>query len=227
VRQLTPRARSAAPSCWRPRSVLPRPRHLHLLRHRQLQPDADGDHGPAPARRVLRQPRHAAARRADREAAERALAITALGNDYTPVGRMIDERPSSTAIVGLMATGGSTNHTIHLIAMARGGGIAIDLDDIRSDSFRASCRCWPRLSERLADVNHFHAAGGMGFLIRELLDAGCCTRTCAPCGATACALRGRAEAGRDGASTGAPAPPRAATRRFSRRRPTPSSRAAG
>ena len=84
----TPRARSAATSCWRPRSqVLPRPRHLHLLRHRQLQPDADGDHGPAPAGRLLRQPEHAAARRADRGRRDaRAPEITALGNDYTPIG---------------------------------------------------------------------------------------------------------------------------------------------
>ena len=68
-------------------AVLSRARHLHLLRHGQHQPDADGDHGPAHARRLLRQPQHAAARRADpAPRRKRALEITALGNAYTPLG---------------------------------------------------------------------------------------------------------------------------------------------
>ena len=106
-----------------------------------------------------------------REAAKRALAITALGNEYTPVGRMIDERSVVNGIVGLNATGGSTNHTIHLIAMAAAAGIAITWQDISdiSDIVPLLARVYPN---GLADVNHFAAAGGMGFLIRELLDAG-------------------------------------------------------
>ena len=106
-----------------------------------------------------------------KEAAKRALAITALGNEYTPVGRMIDERSVVNAVVGLHATGGSTNHTIHLIAMAAAAGITLTWQDISdlSEAVPLLARVYPN---GLADVNHFHAAGGMGFLIRELLDAG-------------------------------------------------------
>jgi phosphogluconate dehydratase len=106
-----------------------------------------------------------------REAAKRALAITALGNAYTPVGRMIDERSIVNGVVGLHATGGSTNHTIHLIAMAAAAGIKLTWQDISdlSECVPLLARVYPN---GLADVNHFAAAGGMGFLIRELLDAG-------------------------------------------------------
>jgi len=106
-----------------------------------------------------------------REAAKRALAITALGNDYTPVGAMIDERSFVNAIAGLNATGGSTNHTIHLIAMAAAAGIRITWHDIAeiSSVVPLVARVYPN---GLADVNHFHAAGGMGFVIRELMEAG-------------------------------------------------------
>ncbi|HHZ08276.1 MAG TPA: phosphogluconate dehydratase [Rhizobiales bacterium] len=106
-----------------------------------------------------------------REAAKRALQITALGNDYTPVGRMIDERSVVNGVVGLHATGGSTNHTIHLVAMAAAAGIALTWQDISdlSEIVPLLARVYPN---GLADVNHFQAAGGMGFLIRELLDAG-------------------------------------------------------
>jgi phosphogluconate dehydratase len=106
-----------------------------------------------------------------KEAAKRALAITQLGNAYTPVGKMIDERSVVNGIVGLHATGGSTNHTIHLIAMAHAAGISITWQDISdlSEAVPLLARVYPN---GLADVNHFHAAGGMGFLIRELLDAG-------------------------------------------------------
>jgi phosphogluconate dehydratase len=106
-----------------------------------------------------------------KEATKRALAITALGNDYTPVGRMVDERSFVNAVVGLHATGGSTNHTIHLIAMAAAAGIKLTWQDISelSDNVPLLARVYPNGS---ADVNHFHAAGGLGFLIRELLDAG-------------------------------------------------------
>ena len=106
-----------------------------------------------------------------REATKRALSITQLGNEYTPIGRMIDERSIVNGIVGLNATGGSTNHTIHLIAMAAAAGISISWQDISdiSDHVPLLARVYPN---GLADVNHFNAAGGMGFLIRELLDAG-------------------------------------------------------
>src|SRR5262245_13531756 len=106
-----------------------------------------------------------------KEAAKRALSITKLGNDYTPVGRMIDERSIVNGVVGLHATGGSTNHTIHLIAMAAAAGIALTWQDISdlSEIVPLLARVYPN---GLSDVNHFNAAGGMGFLIRELLDAG-------------------------------------------------------
>jgi len=106
-----------------------------------------------------------------KEATKRALAITALGNEFTPAGEMIDERSIVNGIVGLHATGGSTNHTIHLIAMARAGGIQLTWQDISelSDIVPLLARVYPN---GLADVNHFHAAGGMGFLIKQLLKAG-------------------------------------------------------
>jgi len=104
-------------------------------------------------------------------AAKRAARITALGDEYLPVGRVIDERAIVNGIVGLLATGGSTNHTLHLVAIAHAAGIAIDWDD-----FSALSAVVPLLTQVYpngkADVNHFHAAGGMGFLIGELLDAG-------------------------------------------------------
>ncbi|GAB4357286.1 MAG: phosphogluconate dehydratase [Oricola sp.] len=106
-----------------------------------------------------------------KEAAKRALAITALGNEFTPVGEMIDERSIVNGVVGLHATGGSTNHTIHLIAMAAAAGIKLTWQDISdlSDATPLLARVYPN---GLADVNHFQAAGGLGFLIRELADAG-------------------------------------------------------
>ena len=106
-----------------------------------------------------------------RFAVQRVMSHTALGNDYLPIGRMIDERSFVNAIVALHATGGSTNHTIHLLPMAAAAGISItweDLADIAAIS-PLLCRIYPNGQ---ADVNHFHAAGGTGFLIRELLAAG-------------------------------------------------------
>ncbi|WP_425419558.1 phosphogluconate dehydratase [Oricola indica] len=106
-----------------------------------------------------------------REAAKRALAITALGNEFTPVGEMIDERSIVNGVVGLHATGGSTNHTIHLIAMAAAAGIKLTWQDISdlSDTTPLLARVYPN---GLADVNHFQAAGGLGFMIRELASEG-------------------------------------------------------
>jgi phosphogluconate dehydratase len=106
-----------------------------------------------------------------RTATRRALAITAQGNEYTPAGHVIDEKSIVNGLVGLLATGGSTNHTMHLVAMANAAGLRITWDDMSklSDVVPLLARVYPN---GLADVNHFHAAGGMGFLIRELLDAG-------------------------------------------------------
>src|SRR5690606_39164911 len=103
--------------------------------------------------------------------ATRALAITALGNEYTPAGEVIDERAIVNGVVGLHATGGSTNHTLHLIAIAQAAGIRLTWDDISdlSEVVPLLARIYPN---GMADVNHFQIAGGMGFLIRELLEAG-------------------------------------------------------
>ncbi|HYZ62931.1 MAG TPA: phosphogluconate dehydratase [Acetobacteraceae bacterium] len=106
-----------------------------------------------------------------RTAAQRALALTQGGNEFTPLAQVLDERAFVNGIVGLHATGGSTNHTIHLVAMARAAGITLTWDDFAdlAEVVPLLCRVYPNGK---ADVNHFHAAGGMGFLIRELLDAG-------------------------------------------------------
>jgi phosphogluconate dehydratase len=103
--------------------------------------------------------------------AARAAATTALGREFTPFYKIIDERAIVNAIVCLHATGGSTNHAIHLVAMARAAGILIDWTDM-SELSRATpllARIYPN---GVADVNHFQAAGGVGFVIRELIDAG-------------------------------------------------------
>ncbi len=95
-------------------------------------------------------------------------------NDEDPkpvLGRIIDEKAIVNAIAGLLATGGSTNHTIHLVAIARAAGISIDWSDFAelSKAIPLLARVYPNGT---ADVNHFHAAGGLGFVIRELLGAG-------------------------------------------------------
>ncbi|AML52507.1 phosphogluconate dehydratase [Falsihalocynthiibacter arcticus] len=104
-------------------------------------------------------------------AAKRALEITALGDDYTPVCDILDERAFVNGIVGLMATGGSTNLVLHLPAMARAAGIIIELQDFEDISaiVPLMTKVYPN---GLADVNHFHAAGGLAFVIGELLAAG-------------------------------------------------------
>ncbi len=105
------------------------------------------------------------------EGAKRALSLSALGNNYTPVCEVLDEKAYANGIVGLMATGGSTNLLIHLIAMARAGGIILDWQDFAelSDVVPLLARVYPN---GLADVNHFHAAGGLGYMIGELLKSG-------------------------------------------------------
>lgn len=106
-----------------------------------------------------------------RAAVHRVLGLLANGSEFSPVGRVIDERAIVNGIVGLLATGGSTNHTMHLVAIARMAGILIDWSD-----FEALSKVVPLLARvypnGAADVNQFHEAGGMGFLIRELLSAG-------------------------------------------------------
>ncbi|MGJ0428250.1 phosphogluconate dehydratase [Methylobacter sp.] len=103
--------------------------------------------------------------------ARQVLKFTAQGNDFRPIAHMINEKAIVNAIIGLLATGGSTNHTIHLIAIARAAGIIINWDD-----FDKLSRIIPLLTRIYpngqADVNHFQAAGGMGVLIAELLRNG-------------------------------------------------------
>jgi phosphogluconate dehydratase len=104
-------------------------------------------------------------------AAQRAVALTQQGGKYMPVGHVVDEKSIVNAIAALLATGGSTNHTLHLVAIARAAGIVIDWNDFNdlSKVVPLLTRIYPNGD---ADVNHFQAAGGPGFVIRELLDAG-------------------------------------------------------
>ncbi len=106
-----------------------------------------------------------------KEAGSRVTGLTALGEEYTPVGEMIDERAVVNGCVALLATGGSTNHTLHLVAIARTAGITLTWDDISELSAVVPllARIYPNGP---ADVNHFHAAGGMALVVRSLLDAG-------------------------------------------------------
>ena len=101
----------------------------------------------------------------------RAVQITDIGGEFTPAAHVIDEKAIVNGLVGLMATGGSTNLTIHMAAIAAAAGILINWDDF-SDISHATpliCRIYPN---GIADVNHFHAAGGMAYLISQLIDAG-------------------------------------------------------
>ena len=105
------------------------------------------------------------------EAPRRAAEILASGNAYTPMSAVVDEKSLVNALAGLLATGGSTNHTLHLVAMAKAAGITLTWEDF-DDLSRVTplvARVYPNGSE---DVNAFHAAGGMAFVVRQLLDAG-------------------------------------------------------
>ena len=106
-----------------------------------------------------------------RAATKRALAITANGNDFTPVGHVISEKAIVNGVIGLHTTGGSTNHVLHLVAIAKAAGIKLTLEDL-SDL----AECTPLLARvypnGMADVNHFHAAGGLPYLLAELLAEG-------------------------------------------------------
>jgi phosphogluconate dehydratase len=105
------------------------------------------------------------------EAVKQVLKIRSEGDEYGSIGRMVDEKAIVNAIVGLLATGGSTNHTIHLVAIAAAAGVLINWDDFAelSTVVPLMARVYPN---GLADVNHFHAAGGLGFIIGSLLDQG-------------------------------------------------------
>ena len=102
---------------------------------------------------------------------EQAIRISRKSNDYRPIGKMLDERSFVNAIIGLHATGGSTNHTLHLPAMAAAAGIVLTWEDFSdlSDIIPLLTRIYPNGN---ADVNQFHAAGGLSFVIKELLSAG-------------------------------------------------------
>jgi len=106
-----------------------------------------------------------------RGAAERLCQITALGSNYTPLAEVVDEKSIVNAIIALLATGGSTNHSIHWVAIARAAGVLINWQDFSELSaiIPLVARVYPNGS---ADVNHFHAAGGTGYVIRTLLESG-------------------------------------------------------
>ncbi len=104
-------------------------------------------------------------------AARRCAEIGPRSNDWTPAGQVVDEKAMVNGLVGLMATGGSTNHVLHLVAVAHAAGVTLtmeDFDDL-SKVTPLMARVYPNGS---ADVNQFHAAGGMAFVVRELLKAG-------------------------------------------------------
>jgi len=109
--------------------------------------------------------------RLTKEAAYQVARITALGNDYRPIGRVVDERAIVNGTVALLASGGSTNHSMHLVAIARAAGILLNWDDI-SDLSAAVPLLAKVYPNGQADVNHFHAAGGTSCMFRQLLDAG-------------------------------------------------------
>jgi phosphogluconate dehydratase len=104
-------------------------------------------------------------------AAARATALTTWGEEYTPVGKIVDEKAIVNGCVALLATGGSTNHTLHLVAIARAAGIILTWDDLSDLSAVVPllARVYPNGK---ADVNHFHAAGGLAFTVHSLLKAG-------------------------------------------------------
>lgn len=106
-----------------------------------------------------------------RAATHRAVRIAAPGPDHTPMYRVVDAKAVVNGVVGLLATGGSTNHTLHLVAIARAAGLILTWDDFAalSEVTPLLARVYPNGD---ADVNHMHAAGGLGFLIGELLAAG-------------------------------------------------------
>jgi phosphogluconate dehydratase len=104
-------------------------------------------------------------------AARQVTRITDLGDEYRPIGKILDAKALVNGIIGLLSTGGSTNHTMHLVAVAKAAGYIINWDDFAdiSSAVPLLTRIYPNGS---ADINHFTAAGGMSLLIRELLEGG-------------------------------------------------------
>ncbi|MGS0692427.1 phosphogluconate dehydratase [Shewanella sp. 30m-9] len=104
-------------------------------------------------------------------AAKQVCRLTEMGTQYTPIGKVVSEKSVVNGIVALLATGGSTNLTMHIVAAARAAGIIVNWDDFSelSDAVPLLARVYPNGH---ADINHFHAAGGMAFLIKELLEGG-------------------------------------------------------
>lgn len=104
-------------------------------------------------------------------AAVQVTRLTDLGDNYLPIGHIVDAKAVVNGLVGLLSTGGSTNHTMHLVAVARAAGFIINWDDFSdiSNAVPLLTRIYPNGS---ADINHFTAAGGMALLFKELLDAG-------------------------------------------------------
>lgn len=104
-------------------------------------------------------------------AARQVTRLTDLGTDYMPIAHIVDAKAVVNGIVGLLATGGSTNHTMHLVAVARSAGFIVNWDDF-ADLSNATPLLTKIYPNGQADINHFQQAGGMAYLIRELLDAG-------------------------------------------------------
>ncbi|WP_160287803.1 phosphogluconate dehydratase [Pseudomonas knackmussii] len=106
-----------------------------------------------------------------REAARQASRLTPQNGNYVPMAEIIDERAIVNSVVALLATGGSTNHTLHLLAIAQAAGVQLTWQDMAelSEVVPLLARIYPNGQ---ADINHFQAAGGMSFLIRQLLDGG-------------------------------------------------------
>ncbi|WP_369814232.1 phosphogluconate dehydratase [Marmoricola sp. Leaf446] len=104
-------------------------------------------------------------------AAARAVDLTSWGEEFTPVGKIVDEKAIVNGCVALLATGGSTNHTLHLVAIARAAGITLTWDDLAELSavVPLMARVYPNGK---ADINHFHAAGGLAFTVHSLLKNG-------------------------------------------------------
>ena len=189
-------------------AVLPRPRHLHVLRHRELQPAPGGGDGPAPARRQLRQPGHPAARGAHRRGRPPRHGAHRARRRYTRSARSSTRGRSSTACVALLATGGSTNHTMHLVAIAAAAGIALTWDD-----FADLSAVVPLLARDLPQRRGRHQPLPRRGRHRRSSSASCstpasCTPTCRPWPGTGCdrysdgaeARRRAADAGADGAA---------------------------
>jgi len=107
----------------------------------------------------------------NKTAAKQVCRLTEMGTQYTPIGELVNEKSIVNGIVALLATGGSTNLTMHIVAAARAAGVIVNWDDFSelSDAVPLLARVYPNGH---ADINHFHAAGGMAFLVKELLDAG-------------------------------------------------------